>query len=74
MAFGIKERKKEEEKKPTRFYSTKQEKKVAKELNGDRTYNSGATPFQKGDVIIDKFLIECKTKTSSSKSISIKKE
>lgn len=30
--------------------------------------------FQKGDVTLDNFLIECKTKTSPSESISIKKE
>lgn len=30
--------------------------------------------FQKGDVLLDDFLIECKTKMSPSESISIKKE
>lgn len=65
---------KDSDKKPTRYYSTKQEKEVAKTLNGQRTLNSGATPFQKGDLTINKFLIECKTKMSPSESISIKKE
>lgn len=60
--------------KPTRFYSKKQETKVAKELNGKRTANSGATPFQKGDVMLDDWLIECKTSTSEKKSFSIKQE
>lgn len=60
-------------KKPTRFYSKKQENSVASALNGSRTLNSGATPFQKGDVTTDKFLLECKTKTKNSDSISIKK-
>ena len=60
--------------KPTRFYSKKQENKVAKEVNGKRTANSGATAFQKGDVTSDDFLIECKTTTASRASFSIKKE
>lgn len=60
--------------KPTRYYSKKQEKKVAKEVNGKRTANSGATAFQKGDVIAEDFLVECKTTTTSKSSFSIKKE
>lgn len=60
--------------KPTRYYSKKQENKVAKEVNGRRTANSGATTFQKGDVVADDFLIECKTTTASRSSFSIKKE
>ena len=42
----------------TRYYSKKQENKVAKKLKGKRTANSGATPFQKGDVVTNNFLIE----------------
>lgn len=60
--------------KPTRFYSNRQEKKVAKALKGKQTANSGATPFIKGDVLTDNWLIECKTKTSDSHSFTIKKE
>lgn len=61
--------------KPTRFYSKKQESKVAKELGGKRTSNSGATTFQKGDVTTEHFLIECKTTTCTEKaSFSIKRE
>ena len=59
---------------PTRYYSKKQENKVAKEVNGRRTANSGATTFQKGDVVADDFLIECKTTTTSKSSFSIKRE
>ena len=59
---------------PTRFYSKKQENTVAKNINGRVVSNSGATPFNKGDVLTDKFLIECKTKISSSQSFSIRKE
>ena len=47
--------------KPTRYYSKKQEIEVAKAINGTRTLNSGATMFSKGDIVADKFLIECKT-------------
>lgn len=64
----------EGEKKPTRFFSSAQETYVAKKLAGKVQPNSGATPFKKGDVVLDKFLIECKIKTSSSDSMSIKKE
>lgn len=74
MAFGHVSREKEGEKKPTRSYSSVQEKAVAKETNGNRTVNSGATPFQKGDVVSDDFLIECKTKTKDSESITVQKE
>ena len=58
----------------TRYFSTKQEKKVAKDLGGRRTANSGATLFSKGDVDLSDWLIECKTKTKPSDSMSIKKE
>lgn len=60
--------------KPTRYYSKQQEKKVAKKLSGKRQANSGATAFQKGDVITDQFLVECKTKTKDSKSFTIKED
>lgn len=58
----------------TRYYSNKQEKKVAKILNGKKQSNSGATNFQKGDCITDLFLLECKTKMKDSESFTIKKE
>lgn len=58
----------------TRYYSKRQETKVAKKLKGKRTANSGATPFQKGDIVTDNFLVECKTKTKDSKSFTIKEE
>lgn len=59
---------------PTRFYSNKQEKAVAKALGGKQVSNSGATVFSKGDVRTDKFLVECKTCVEDKKSFSIKKE
>lgn len=58
----------------TRYFSTKQEKKVAKDLGGRRIANSGATLFSKGDVDLSDWTIECKTKTKPSDSMSIKKE
>ena len=85
MAFGVKQRNKEGQNntKPTRFFSKKQEDKVAKTIGGKTTANSGATMFGgKGDILTSgknndgkgSFLIECKTKTTHSNSISIKKE
>lgn len=68
------EKKSEEGNKPTRFYSSKQEKSIAKAVGGSQTANSGATRFQKGDVITDSFLIEAKTKTKHAESITIKKQ
>ena len=61
-------------KKPTRYFSTRQERQVAREVRGKVTSNSGAGLFEKGDVLTDKILFECKTKTSKSESIVIKKE
>ena len=64
------------ENKPTRYFSKKQEDAVAEAIGGSRTLNSGATMFGgKSDVAIPNlFSIECKTKTSTSASISIKKD
>ena len=59
---------------PTRFYSSKQEKKIAKEVGGKQVANSGATTFNKGDVTTDSFLIEAKTCTKAKKSFTVKKE
>ena len=58
----------------TRYYSKRQETKVAKKLKGKRTANSGATAFQKGDVVTKQWLIECKTKVKDSKSFTIKED
>ena len=58
----------------TRKYSSKQEKYVAKKLGGRVQPNSGATPFMKGDVVMDNWLLECKTQMTDKKSITIKKE
>ena len=78
MVIGTAKRVKEGDKPlPTRHYSSRQEKDVAKAVNGKVQKNSGATDFLKGDIVTsgrNSFLLECKTKTSSSESISIKKE
>lgn len=74
MALGLKERRKEGEKKPTRYYSSRQEESIAEATGGERTPNSGAVPFVKGDVLSEQFLLEAKTKTSHADSISLKKE
>lgn len=58
----------------TRYYSSRQEKKIAKSLGGKQVVNSGASRFDKGDVITDLFLIEAKTVVTEKKSFSIKKE
>lgn len=58
----------------TRYYSNRQEKKVAKAVKGRKTANSGATAFQKGDVVTKDWLIECKTKVKDSTSFTIKEE
>lgn len=60
--------------KTTREASGKQEKAVSKAIGGKQTKNSGATLWQKGDIILDNWLIECKSKMTESDSISIKKE
>lgn len=68
------QRNKDNYKKPTRYYSSRQEKKVANRFGGIQTKNSGATPFQKGDVTLDNWLIECKTCEKEKQSFSIKKQ
>lgn len=59
---------------PTRFYSSRQEKTVAKAVGGKKVANSGATAFNKGDVITADVLIECKTCTKPQSTFTIKKE
>jgi hypothetical protein len=59
---------------PTRFYSNKQERQVAKVVGGKKTANSGATKFRKGDVIADDWLFECKTHTEERQQFTIKRE
>lgn len=60
--------------KPTRYYSKKQETKVAKTLGLKMQPNSGATPFAKGDLKDENLLVECKTLTRKQKSRTLEKE
>ena len=60
--------------KSTRYYSGRQERKVAKAVKGKLVSNSGASDFTAGDIQTDLFLLECKTKTQDSKAFTIKKE
>ena len=61
--------------KTTREASTAQEKKIAKVLGARRVANSGATKFDKGDVVLgSEWLIEAKTAMEPKKSFSIKKD
>ena len=58
----------------TRQFSSAQEHRIAKMFDGKVVANSGATRFNKGDVLVDKILVECKTSTKPKDSFSIKKE
>ena len=60
--------------KSTRDASSNQERQIAKKLKGKKVANSGATKYNKGDVIVDNWLIEAKTCMKPKKSFSIKKE
>lgn len=59
---------------PTRYYSKKQESAIAKAVAGKRVANSGATLFAKGDIALDDWLIEAKTKIQDSDSMSVKRD
>ena len=58
----------------TRYFSSQQEKQVAKAVGGRKVANSGATAFNKGDVTTNNFLLECKTCTTEKQSFSIKRD
>lgn len=58
----------------TRQFSSRQEKKVAKDLNGRVVANSGATLFKKGDVNLGNILCECKTCMTPKMQFTIKKD
>lgn len=74
----------------TRFFSKKQENAVAQTIQGRTTPNSGATPYQKGDVSTsysvelddnghvvhekESWLLECKCSMSAKQSFAIKKQ
>ena len=54
----------------TKYRSTKQERRVAKELGGRIVIASGALD-DKGDVRSDKFLVECKTTSKDFYTFSV---
>ena len=58
---------------PTRYYSDRQEKAIAKAVGARQTKNSGATPWQKGDVTDDLWLLEAKTCTKDKQSFTLQK-
>lgn len=58
----------------TRYYSERQEKYIADKFGGYKSTNSGASDFSAGDVILEHYLIECKTCLKEQKSFTIQKE
>lgn len=62
------------ENRPTKYFSTRQEKTVARALKGSAVGGSGCSKFSLGDVRLDHVLIECKTSTTDKGSYSVKKE
>lgn len=59
---------------PTRFFSKRQEDSVAKALGGARQLNSGAGNMGKGDVTVDDWVVECKTKVTPSETMTLHKD
>ena len=53
----------------TKYHSTKQENKVAKEMNAKPVIGSGSLWGSKGDVRAEDYLIECKTTSKSFYSL-----
>ncbi len=60
--------------KPTRHFSSIQEKRVAKSLGGTNDPQSGGGKWKKNDVELDEWALECKTKVTPSETISVHKE
>ena len=58
----------------TRYYSSRQERAVAKAIGGKQVANSGAGRWCAGDVRTEDFLIECKTCTEPRKAFTLHKE
>ena len=62
-------------KQSNRWFSSKQEQYVAKQLGGIVQPNSGAARFCSGDVVIpETMVVECKTVTKPVNSLTIKQE
>lgn len=58
----------------TRYFSSRQEKQIAKNLGGKVQPNSGAADFVAGDVKLDFMLVDAKTVVTPKKSVSIREE
>lgn len=58
----------------TRYYSARQEKYIADKFGGYMSLNSGASDFSAGDVVLEHYLVECKTCLKEQKAFSIQKE
>ena len=63
-----------EKKKAMRFYSSQQEKQVAKSLGGTNDLQSGGGKWKKYDVAVGDWAIECKTKVTPQESMTIHKD
>lgn len=63
-----------QEKKPTKYYSDRQESMVASYLGWKKVAASGARPFHKGDVESDEYVAECKTATHNRNAITFRFE
>ena len=59
--------------KPTKYYSSLQEKRIADYLGWSAVSASGARPFTPGDIKSSDWLAECKTHTSETDTITINK-
>lgn len=60
-------------KKPTKYYSSLQEQRIADYLGWSAVSASGARPFNPGDIKSSVWLAECKTHTSETDTITIDK-
>ena len=59
--------------KPTKYYSSLQEKRIADYLGWKTVAASGARPFNPGDVSSSEWLAECKTHTKPTDKLTIMK-
>lgn len=60
--------------KPTKYFSSRQEKQVAKSLGGTNDLQSGGGKWTKYDVAVGDWAIECKTKVTPQESMSFHKD
>lgn len=65
---------KEISKKPTKYFSSQQERRIAKSLDGTNDLQSGGGKFNKADVILEEWVIEAKTKVTPQESMTIHKD